>query len=979
MYNVKAAASAFAVLGWLLAVPAVAQQGTAELRGRVLDQQGGALPGVAVLVTNEDTGVFREVVSSMDGSYFAGQLLPGTFRVTAELTGFRRFERRGLVIGVGRTITVDVTLNVGTLEETVTVTGASPLVDLTSAEVGGTVTGGELTDLPTGNRSYFAAVALMPGIQFAPSSSLGNDTMIANGQTAGGNSVNVDGGSNNDDSSGTGAGGQVRVPLESVSEFQVLTNQFDAEFGRARGAIINALTKQGTNRFRGVGYYYGTSDAMTAKDFFVAQNPALSKPAANKQEFGATLGGPIIRDKMHFFFSAERQLVNPSRYRTYTSRPDKSFTLSENWKALNTLVRIDHQMNANNTWAFRWLRESAPQFNLIGDRTATLETLEDETDNDQIFVGNYTRLFGNAKVNTVRATATSESFWRGNPCWRETGNMALCPPEFEHLSFDTNQRANSNGRDDENFQINDTFSWFVPNKGGTHDFKFGATYHHTRLTPGIQDDLGGTFRFATDQPFNAADPRTYPERFLIRVGNPAGATFDVKTHSYEAFFQDKWAMSPRVTVGLGVRYDLEVFPFAIDDNPLIPSGDYPVDKNNFSPRTSIAYDVGGDGKSVVRGGYGIFYDKTLIEAIDNILEFRKFSDSFVVPFPLNSADSGPSGGQLPADPLLVNGPVVNRALINALYPPGSVQRNNGTVFFDHPDREQPYYHQLTVGYERELAPTLSASADYVRMLGRDQHLRYDFNPGIRANTSRTGLITRFDAFNVLGEPYASSVMVEHSLGESTYDGLNLMLERRYSNNWGARASYTLSKSRGNTFQQFDTVNTQVGADLNLDDHFQPAGTDRRHILTLSGRVEVPHTGGVTASGVLRYMSALPFTIFDSTFDVDRNGILFDPIAPGTYSGAAGDPNAITVHNEGGYGGGRAADFMQLDLRFGYRARPRRDSTIDIFVDVFNITDHANFNVPSGDQRVSSSFLVLRTLYAGSGIPRQAQVGVRYGF
>ena len=302
MDRFKAAASAFAAFAWLLAVPAVAQQGTAELRGRVLDQQGGALPGVSVLITNEDTGVFREIISGADGSYFAGQLLPGTFRVTAELTGFRRFERRGLVIGVGRTITVDVTLNVGTLEETVTVTGASPLVDLTSAEVGGTVTGGELTDLPTGNRSYFAAVALMPGIQFAPSSSLGNDTMIANGQTAGGNSVNIDGGSNNDDSSGTGAGGQVRVPLESVSEFQVLTNQFDAEFGRARGAIINALTKQGTNRFRGVGYYYGTSDAMTAKDFLVAQNPALTKPASNKQEFGATLGGPIIRDKMHFIF-----------------------------------------------------------------------------------------------------------------------------------------------------------------------------------------------------------------------------------------------------------------------------------------------------------------------------------------------------------------------------------------------------------------------------------------------------------------------------------------------------------------------------------------------------------------------------------------------------------------------------------------------------------------------------------------------------
>jgi hypothetical protein len=288
-------------------------------------------------------------------------------------------------------------------------------------------------------------------------------------------------------------------------------------------------------------------------------------------------------------------------------------------------------------------------------------------------------------------------------------------------------------------------------------------------------------------------------------------------------------------------------------------------------------------------------------------------------------------------------------------------------------------HQFTAGYERQLGATLSASADYVRMLGRDMHLRYNLNPAIRANTSRTGPITRSDAFGVLGEPYASDVMVEHSLGESKYDALNLMVEKRYSNNWGGRFSYALSKARGNTFQQFDTVNTQVGSSLNLDQMWQPNATDRRHILTLSARTEVPYTGGVTASGVLRYMSGLPFTIHNTNVDANQNGILFDPIAPGAYSGAAGNPNAITVVNKGGYGGARGPEFLQLDLRFGYRFRPRDDSTLDIFVDIFNATNHANFNNPSGDQRVASSFLILRTLFAGSGFPRQAQVGIRYAF
>lgn len=972
------AASAIAAFACLVASSALAQQGTAELRGRVIDTQGGVLPGVTVVITNQDTGVFRQVVSGGDGSFFASQLPPGRFTITAQLEGFRGYEFRDFVIGVGRTLSLEIKLEIGQLTETLTVSAQAPLVDLTSAEVGGTVTADELTNIPTGNRSYFAAVALLPGIQFAPSDSLGNDTMIANGQTAGGNSVNLDGAANNDDSSGTGAGGQVRVPLETVSEFQVVSNQFDAEFGRVRGAIINAITKAGTNQFRGVGYYYGTSDAMTAKDFFVAQNPSLSKPATSKKEFGGTLGGPIIKDKMHFFFSVERQLVAPSRSRIYQTRPDLNFTLSEDWKALNTLIRIDHQINAKNTWAFRWLRENAPQFNLIGSRTATLKTLEDETDNDQIYIGNYTTLIGNAKVNTIRVSGTSESFWRGNPCWRETLDQGQCPPQFSFLSFQDNQLAGSSGRDNENFQINDTFSWFVPNKKGNHDVKFGFTYHYTRLTPGLQTNLNGTFNFNTDQPFNAVDPRTYPERLSIRVGNPLGQTFDVKSHTVEGFVQDKWAINSRLTLGLGVRYDLEVFPFRIDDNPMIPSGDYPVDRNNVSPRTSFAYDVEGDGKSVLRGGYGTFYDKTLIEAIDNILEFRKFSDSFVVQFPLNTADPGPSSGQFPTNPFLVNGPIVNRALLNAQFPPGSLIRSAGTVFFDPPGRETPWQHQFTMGYERQLAPTLSASADYIRVLGRDLHLRYNLNPGIRASTARTAALTRSDAFGLLGEPYASDVIIEDSLGSSTFNALNLMVEKRYSSNWGARLSYSLSKALGNTFQQFDTVNSQVGPALNLDQMWQPSGSDRRHILSLSARTEIPRTGGVTASGVMRYMSRLPLTIHNSNFDVDRNGILFDPVEPGTYSGASSNPNAITVDNGGGYGGARGPDFFQLDLRFGYRSRLRGSSTLDVFVDVFNLTNRANFNNPSGDQRLSN-FLILQTLQGGSGFPRQAQVGVRYGF
>ena len=997
-----------AIMG-VTATSALAQQGRAELRGRITDESGGALPGANIVITNQNTGTVRELVTGAEGSYFAAQLIPGTFNITASLPGFGTFERTDFVLGVGRTLDLDIVLGIGGLEETITVSGNAPLVDLTSAEVGGSLSAGDLIDLPTGNRSAFAAVALLPGIQFQASSSLGNDTMIANGQTSGGNTMGIDGATNNDDISGSGAGGQVRVALESVAELQVLLNQFDAEFGRVRGAIVNSITKQGTNQFSGAVFDYFTSEAMTAEDYFVKRSDTLTKPETNKKEFGGVIGGPIVRDKAHFFFSLERQIVNPSRSRDYTGvgRPELSFSLSEQWRAWNTMIRVDHQINATNTWAFRWIREEAPQFNLIGNRTATLNTIQDETDNDQIFVGTYTSVLGSSKVNTLRIARTYESAYRGNPCWRANGgfdnigNQVTCPPEWSHPSFTDNQLNSSAGRDDFNWQFSNTFSWFVPNKGGDHDFKFGGTQHRSFLNEFNESNLGGDFTFGTDRVFDALDPFTYPERLSVRVGNPLGRPYEFPVYTTELFFQDKWQMNDRLTAGLGVRYDLEIFhadisdgPGGITANPLLPQGEDPIDKNNISPRMSLAYDVTGDGQSVLRGGYGIYYDKTLIGTLDNFMQNPRFTDSFTASFPSSGSDPGPGNGVLPTDPFLLNfGPVgegaracpanpagpcpfVDRAALDLLFPAGTLLQNTGNVFLDPATRKQPYMHQLSFGYERELAPTLSVSADYIRTMGRDMLARIDLNIPTREGVGRGDPLVFHDVFGLLGGDgqFADNVIVADSVGDMNYDALNLQLEKRYADRWSARASYTLAHSRGNTFEQYETIASQVGNNLNLDLFQQPAESDRRHIVALSGRVELP--GGVTASSVLRYMSATPFTIHDANFDLNRNGILFDPIAAGTYSGTGAD--GVTVENDGGFGGARGKDFMQLDVRFGYRIRPRVAHTLDVFFDVFNITDHANFNNPNGDQR-SSAFLQLRTLRGGSGFPRQAQFGIRYGF
>ena len=468
--------------------------------------------------------------------------------------------------------------------------------------------------------------------------------------------------------------------------------------------------------------------------------------------------------------------------------------------------------------------------------------------------------------------------------------------------------------------------------------------------------------------------------------------YELNSNIWEFYAQDKWQVKNGLTLSLGVRYDLEVMPINEEGNPLFsdPSR-YPVDKNNLAPRLGVIWNPDGQGKSVVRAGYGVFYDRTLLGLVDNFLFDTKYSRSFIAAFPQNAADPGPGNGRFPTDPSL-NTPTVGaltpavRAYVNSVYPPGAVRRNTGTVTWDDPDRTQPYFHQISGGYEREVLPGLSASADYIHMMGRDMFLSPDLNIGSRVNTTRTGRIDFLDPFGTLnaslspGEaPYVSVVrLITNKYGYNDYDALNLSVEKRYANSWSLRGAYSLGYSRGVGGPQADTPQLQVGTNLNLEAFEAPTNVDRRHNVAISGRMEIPRTRGVTLSGMLRVLSGTPFTIHDTNIDADRNGILFDPLPAGTYNGTS--PNALrNVKNEGGRNGARGPGFMQLDLRAGYRARLGSRRTLDTFVDVFNVTNHANFVNPSGDRRNAADFLRLAGLVATSGLPRQAQLGFRLGF
>jgi len=963
-------------IGIVLLLPDVtgAQVSGAAIRGRVIDTQQGVLPGVAVVMTHAESGTFRETVTGTDGTYFITGIVPGPYRVSASLSGFKRLTRQ-LRLTVGETITLELVLEVGTVAESVTVTAEAPQVDMTSAQIGSNVTTAEIAELPSVNRNFTGYVGLLPGVVYNPSPA-GSDSVTINGQHASGVLFQMDGGSNNDDLRGGGAGAQARTAVEAIQEFQVVTGQFDAEYGAATAGVINAVTKQGTNAFRGSAFFYYTNAALTARDYFVRLED-LDKPDTTKQQWGGTLGGPIVRDKAHFFFSFERQALHEGQSRVYPTRPDKSYSATEETNFWNYMWRVDHQLSADHNYTVRLLWDHQPSHNQsIGD--GTTDTLYTELDNDITLVGTYNWVIRGTRLNTLRPFFVFEQPRRGQTLYIETNDWSKAPPTLQYVSFyDQAGNQQADVRTMKVYGLDNTFSWYLPDRLGTHDLKFGAQYQYGDHLREDQRFTNGAFTFAGDLKFNPADPRTYPERFTIRV--PSSLNVRTKTHSIGLYGQDKWQLTSNLALSVGVRYDLHISPIDNRWNPFFqdPTA-YPIDKNNFQPRAGFAYNMGGS--AVIRGGYGLFYEKQWIERFEPYLMNAVFRDSFVAQFPVDRADPGPSSGRLPTDPLLVNGPTLNRALITQLFQPGSLARNTGTVFLDTPDRKLGSQHQVSIGYERQLGRQLSFGADYVRTWNRDRPITYNLNPGRRASTGRTAAITRTDIGGIASRlglsPFATDVFIREFIASSDYDGLNVQVEKRFSDRWGARISYALGYGRGNTDGTPTAANSfQVLEDRNLDLNHGPTSLDRRHVLTMSGRAETPWIRSLFVSAIARFMSGMPFTIHDTTFDMDRNGVLFDPLEAGTYSGRG--HNAITVENKGGRNGAVGPGFAQLDLRASYRARLTTGRTVDVYADMLNVTNRANFNNPTGDRR-SGTFLV-RTSLRGGGFPRQLQFGARLGF
>jgi hypothetical protein len=962
-------------LALLTPAPASAQLGTGDLRGKVVDQQGAVLPGVTVIAKNEGSGQYRETVSSTDGTFSMIALIPGNYELTASLSGFKKYQRTGVRVEVGKAVSLEVPLSVGGIEEQVTVTAETPLVDTSSKQIGGVVTSQELNDIPSINRNFTTYLGTLPGVTaFISTDSFGADSIRVSGQGTQNVNYTLDGAGNNDTFNGGNGGAQARTPVEAVQEFQLLTSQFDAEFGASAGGVVNAVSKSGTNAYRGVLFYFNAGADMTAQNYFAAKQN-LEKAEAKQVQFGGNIGGPIIKDKLHFFANLERIDQNRGVTMNMPARPELNFSDFTHDNVWNWMARMDHQINGGNTWAVRYLRETSPQSNQFpGVTNWTKSRAEKETDTDYSIVGTLNSVIKGTMVNSLKLSYTKEDVFFGNPGYFDTGDQASLAPRLIFQTHEDGFSTRANRRMDPAYQFDESFAWFVPGKRGDHDLKFGASIVHTPLHIYDTSTLNGQFGFsASDADFNAANPRTYPDRLTVRVPTPSD--YFVKGTYYGVFVQDKWKINNRLTASLGVRWDAEIVPIKELDNPKFASpDDYPKDLNNIAPRFGLTLALDDAGRSVVRGGWGKFYQRTPFAFLTGVVSAGVFSDSFTVNFPANNIDPGPSTGQFPTDPFLVNGPVVNRALLNQRFPAGTKQKNTGTVRFDSPDRKVPFTQQASIGYERQFGTSMAASVDYVRNDLKELYLYTELNPGTRASTARTAAVTRANP------NFTASVTEITNLGWANSDSLQFSLVKRYSRGYQYRVAYTLSSTFGNVAAPGagpDISDTQVGTELNLEQQEARWGQDRPHVLSLSGAAEVPKTGGLQVSGSLQYQSGSLITLTDSTTDDNRNGLFSDSLLPaGSYSGAASNPDAITVENDGGYRGVRGPNQFLTSLRARYQFRLGGGRTLAAYVDVFNVTNRANFQNPSTDRRDTATFLILRSV---TNPTRTAQLNFRFTF
>jgi len=975
-------------------------QGTSTFNGRALDQGDAVLPGVTVTVTNTSTGVVRTSVTNDEGAFFLPGLDPGIYNIQSELPGFQTSVRERVTLAVNSTITIDFKLALANVTEAVTVTGDAPLIEVTQSKVASSIEAKELESLPMITRSLSGMLALLPGaVQIAPAHrSKENVGSVSYGGGSGTNVIpNVDGADNRDNQFG---GPLMTYTAEGMEQFQLATSQFTAADGRGAGAALTMVTKSGTNAFRGSGFVFERDDSMQWKDYFT-QVANRDKVPYSRQQFGGSLGGPILRNRAFFFGAAEKVredlrvtvpdnlfkeqevlvaatragalpsgLVNPN-HPTAGPRPLSllMYTVKGNAQVTNTqglMFRYAGQRDYRDAVVFSPANDNRePENSAIRMWSA---------------VGQHSWVMGNrglnqitGQINSLYRLSDATSAITGEHYTRDFPNVKIFPPR---LSFPTVNTGAGGGAgsitDTQLIQIKDDVSLQI----GTHALKLGANFNYL-------NDIGlmnGNEHFATltffDDPsviYSNSNGR-YPQGFqtpgIVRTwqqANPVLADSLLDAQQVMTWFQDDWRVKDRLTLNLGIRWDAD-FNFYdqqhFENNATLlalkaigdPHAALPkTPLTDFSPRVGFAYDLSGDGRRVLRGGYGLYFDEFNING-GNVSDI--FSQNRR---PLNvlatRTNTAIGVGQLATYRLGID-PVPAQPTESNTLPLGATGQILDSNFTD------PRSHVAHVGYAHELANNTSVSVDFTHSMGRNEFRTLNINPIVNGTRVLAPAFAR-----VFGTPnYLNNVNIFWAGNKSQYDAMTIKLQRRLSR-VTLQTHYTLARAYaygGVSMARGGAPAPQDAFAPLADGEWGPTGSDERHRFVAIGVFDVGY--GIQLSPIVQLASARPYQL---TAGADLN-------ADGTNNDRYIDP---ATGQQVSYNAGRGDPTYLFDLRttkfFNLGAGDSR--RVGVFVEAFNLFNTANFGGSFSGNSRSTNFRQPTDYVPGIGYARQLQLGARFTF
>jgi hypothetical protein len=815
--------AALAFLVAILSSSGALAQTRATLNGTVTEQSDAVVSEVDVTIRNVATGWTSKVKTDSSGYYTLPNIPPGVYEIKAERSGFATYAQTGIELHVADTLTLDVKLSVGNVTETVMITQETPLVETSRVEVSQVIEGRRIADLPINGRNFVDFALLTPtvvvgqGLSGGGQSGLFEQVPKISFHGLGENATNffaLDGADFNVTQSGFQHSGPSQ---EAVAEFRVVQNTYKAEYGRFLAGYINIITKSGTNDHHGSAYYYGRNDALDAKSILTFPGFHVLK----RHQFGATLGGPIKKDKTFFFgsYEAQRQKRTPNfstfflqniasinRVKAFYHLAPEDTSVLEEINYNTVLGRIDHQLTEKHQLVGRYLYFNQSGKNVTGSPfgIGTPSSLRENPVKDQSLVGKLISTLSDHVFNEFLV-----QFSRRENIYHSTNgepNLAIASILSTGRSLGGTEYYAEN-----RWQFSDNLSYLR----GAHSLKFGGDYNHVGVNAIKNFGVNGYFQFTVPSflgqaPFNGTLPGTAPGvptpviAFLAMPRNLIGTPFvrstdwtslypfpggeDLFRHKYKIptfnfYGQDEWRASKRLTFNLGVHYFYESAPPEMDLNK---------DTNNFDPRVGFAYSFWNN-RAVLRGGSGIYHARrywggplsgNMFAGAATPAEFGLVRPGTSDVFRRTQTSIVSIIAPLPTP--AVNNPAAIDYMQNGRYPTGAV----GFVVLSANVRDWPNPYSIKWGLEQQLEVNkdLSVTFGYLGVHSMGQELKVPYN--VRPVGTTVNGRTQYGFIN----PNYFLFLAEIPGSDAIYHGGTLAIEKRFSHNFALNANYTYSKS-----------------------------------------------------------------------------------------------------------------------------------------------------------------------------------------